>query len=489
MNLLTAPWIPIRDASTPEISLETLLCTDNSDLALGFHRDDLELAALQLAICLTQVLFAPADKRAWRERMRAPLTREAYQEGIQPFREWFDLRHATYPFMQTRGVQAKDFTPIQKLFAGLPEGNNHALFNDAGEIHAVPAAWAALALFNQAVNCPSFGGGFKGGLRGEAPVTTLIKGKTLRETVWRNVLHRDLLREKLPHLADISDEQDRPTWVAPIPANGKLYHYQIGILRGLFWQPAKVELLWNADGKCIGFNKEKFNYTVEGFWQHPHSPFIINLKQKKQFYVSFRNTAPAWTYCNQFLLEKETDKEGHVPALTITQYRGLHETGRLDLIAGGYKNKQASIIQRRHELVSLAHGWDENDENMANLEELIGFALKIKNCLTWALREFAKHANVPKLKLDEIAEQRFYLDSEDFIHRRLRHIAWDEIAAEKQRFFAFLSPLAQNVFEEVTRPYRNPSEPKMLQAWAEKERLLRRALRKLASTQEETPTP
>ncbi|MEZ5593688.1 MAG: type I-E CRISPR-associated protein Cse1/CasA [Gammaproteobacteria bacterium] len=485
MNLLTAPWIPVSSADMPGITLQTLLCQENPELAIRFHRDDIELATLQMLVCLVQVLFLPDNKHTLRERLAKPLTEQEFQAGIAPFVDMFDLRHETHPFMQTRGVSAKDATPVQKLFAGLPEGNNHALFNDAGEITAVPAAWAAIALFNQAVNCPSFGGGFKGGLRGEAPLTTLIRGNSLRETVWFNVLNREYLTASLPHLENI--KEDLPVWINPIAEKSTIHAHQIGLLRGLFWQPAKVELLWNEAGQCIGFKKEKFNYTVDGFWQHPHSPFIVKPKQNKKFYLSFRRSEPAWTYLNELLVHKLTDKQGHVPALVISHFQEVFHHRTLHLIVGGYKNKQASIIQRRHELLSLASGWDEN---MQNLEQLINYAMDIKGKLSWTLREFGKKANLPKLDLSANAEARFYLDSEDFIYSRLQQVDWNELIPEKQRFFDRLASLATRIFEEVTQPYQNLTEPKMLKALAESERLLRRALNKLnpASATKEAET-
>jgi CRISPR system Cascade subunit CasA len=114
---------------------------------------------------------------------------------VEPFCCWFVLDHQQYPFMQTRRVKAKEITPIQKFFIGLPEGNNHALFNDKGEIDAVCASCSAIALFNQASNCPSFGGGFKANLRGSAPNTTFAAGDHLRETLWFNVLSQDRIAD------------------------------------------------------------------------------------------------------------------------------------------------------------------------------------------------------------------------------------------------------------------------------------------------------
>ena len=91
-------------------------------------RDDMELAALQLLICLVQVIFTPSNKQQWQQRIKQPLTADEYEQAVARMMDWFDLLHPQYPFMQTRGVTATDPTPIQKLLIGLPEGNNHVFF-------------------------------------------------------------------------------------------------------------------------------------------------------------------------------------------------------------------------------------------------------------------------------------------------------------------------------------------------------------------------
>lgn len=137
MDLLQAAWIPVRvDSSADRVSLQQLLCSDVR-YQLRSHRDDFELATLQLLISLVQVLLPPTDRSELRQRVAEPLATERYREAAQSYQDWFQLDHSRHPFMQTRGVKAADVTPIQKLFIGLPEGNNHAFFNDRGEINRV----------------------------------------------------------------------------------------------------------------------------------------------------------------------------------------------------------------------------------------------------------------------------------------------------------------------------------------------------------------
>lgn len=206
MNLLKEPWIPVRegnDAAPRLITYRQLLCEDG-DVTLALSRDDMEMACLQLLISLTQVIFTPSKEGELFQHIDAQLSEDEYQNGVAPLLEWFDLAHKKWPFMQVRGVEAKDTTAIQKLF-GLPEGDgSHTFFNDGQEIRTIGLPAAAIALFNQASCSPNFGGGFKGGLRG-VPFTTLVRRDTLsrgdnapvagrlRRLLWWNVLQAEKL--------------------------------------------------------------------------------------------------------------------------------------------------------------------------------------------------------------------------------------------------------------------------------------------------------
>ncbi len=477
MNLLTDPWIPIQESSkTKLITLEDVLCNDEA-CEIALSRDDMELACLQLLVCLTQVLFLPEDKKEWRQRIGEPLDGEEYQQGIQKFIDWFDLKHADIPFMQVRDVCAKKITPIQKLLVGLPEGNNHAFFNDSREINAVSESAAAIFLFNQAVNC-TYGGGIKDGLRvlsQRSPITTLIAADSLRHTIWFNVLHKLSLLKIMPNYEQLK-VNDRPTWVDPIKAKSKINAHEIGLLRGLFWQPMHIELTYsNYNNTCqfyninvdeplvTGFKLQKFGsfktggYDIQGRWIHPHSPRQINLKDKSERYLSFTTTAPAWTQLNHFLIKSEGKKEAYRPAQVVRQF---HELAASDsLIVGGYRNKQASILQRRHDLFLLNAGWDKNG---AQIENFVKTALEIKTVLRNKLYGFAKASGVEGIH--QKAEAIFYHQSEPLIHRALWEMDWATGTQQIVLFRDELIRLSWQIFAQVTHPYSH--EPKMIKALA-----------------------
>jgi CRISPR system Cascade subunit CasA len=464
-NLLTASWIPVsHEGKAQRISLKTLLCTE-TPWEITLPRDDMELAALQLLICLVQVIFPPANDKELRHRIAQPLDESTYDTAVVPYLEWFDLDHPTTPFMQTRGVAAADVTPIQKLFVGLPEGSNHSFFDPEGVIESVCPGCTAIAMFNQASCCPSFGGGFKGTLRGNAPVTTLMDAPHLRRRIWENVL---------PVSAQATWRQagrNLPTWLDPIRAGEKIPAIEIGLTRGLFWQPAKLELIPNkksgvcdscgheSDRTYSGFNKEQFNYIVEGIWRHPHSPMLWNVKkgEVERRYVSFTTTAPAWTQLTQYLPRiSNDDKEGHEPATVIVQYRcrSTEGTTSVGLIIGGYRNNQASILERRHELFSFRPGWEYGIED---LNECVQIALNARGALYKSLMWAAK-GQKDKFKgigvdLHKTAERAFYDRSESFIHERLRVFDFESADREKEALRIHVNQLALDLYNESVTPY------------------------------------
>ena len=469
-KLLLAPWIPVHGSST-RIGLKQLLC-ERERWQLSLPRDDMELACLQLLVSLVQVMLPPPDRDAWRKRVKTPLTEAEYDNAVAPLLDWFDLDHPTHPFMQTRGVSAAESTPIQKLMVGLPEGNNHSFFNAPGEVRHLSAAATAIALFNQASTAPSFGGGFKGGLRG-TPITTLVGGSDLRETVWRNVLCDEQLRRVLPWYE--SAKQQPPVWVEPIREKETIHANQIGLLRGLFWQPAHIELIRSTDmAPCdllggpeqpgySGFNKEKFDFKVVGLWPHPHSPreFEVKKEDRSERILSFTTTAPAWTQCSRFLFSHDDKKAGHRPAAVLDQWR-TSDSGALRLIVGGYRNKQASILQRRHEFFSIGDGWQDEHGQKA-IEWAVDTALACKTLLRAKLYSVVKGNRDKGIKalgvdIHEVAESRFYERTEQLLHDSLRSMRRAERQSEKHAFVDKLATCCHLIFEEVTNPYvRNPA--------------------------------
>lgn len=498
MNLLKDPWIPVRaDGGTGTFCLLTyqqLLC-ESGNWQVSLPRDDLELACVQLLVCMTQVMFLPEDDKTLRARISKTLLPDEFAAGISPCCDWFDLDHPTQPFMQSRKVTGK-LTSVQKLLPGLPEKTStapgaHCFFNEVTEVRYISGAVAAIALFNQATNCPSFGGGFKGSLRGGAPITTLVYGNGLCKTIWQNVLTRKRIEQR--QIAMLGFDKDQPTWVKPIQETTINWN-EIGLVRGLFWQPARVELVKpemvaSCDvlgGKAVpvyaGFRCEKFSFTVNGVWPHPHGAMTKSLKkgdtkkgepEKKleEKFASFTTTVPAWTQLSEFVVPRsindENAKEGSVPAGPITQANELGDIG-LHLLIGGYRTKQASVLERRHEMISLAQGWHDQ----GRLSKLVEIGNEAKKALRGKLYSAVQGNKEKRLKgigaaIHETAEKMFYARTESLIHETFSNeLTFREWATARSAFAKQLAEHCCVIFEELTNPYALKPELIPVIAWA-----------------------
>lgn len=504
MNLLKDPWIPVRaDGGTGAFCLLTyqqLLCEpDNWQVSLP--RDDLELACVQLLVCMTQVMFMPVGdpasdpngNKTLRARITKPLSPDEFAAGIKPCHDWFDLDHPTQPFMQSRGVKAEKVTPIQKILIGLPEGNNHAFFNNVGEVKKLSGALTAVALFNQASNANSMGGGFKGNLRGGTnpyltPVNIFVIGKELRETIWHNVLTLPRIQKLLPGWKP-DFEHDQPTWVKPIKANESIKWNDIGLVRGLFWQPTRLELVQEKsphscdmlEGNPVQvyavFLKEQFKFSVDGLWPHPHGARTATTSDGalKWKFASFSVTSPAWTQLSEFVVPRGVNdpnaKEGSVPSGTVAQADELGE-GRLHLWVGGYCAKQGSIVGRRHEMISLAQGWRDDKGRLPELVEIGKDAVDVlKKSLRDASKGYKNKKKNIKLKgigaaIYETAEKMFYARTESLIHETFSNEdTFSQWAVARKAFAKQIADHCRAIFEELTDPYAMKPELIPVIAW------------------------
>lgn len=502
MNLLTDPWIPVRPLSGggfEQTDLKSLLC-GSKQLLLSLPRDDMEMAACQLLICIVQLLWPPEDLAQGRQRIQQPLTEVEFMAGVAGWEESFDLNHPEHPFMQVRGVVAKDITDMDKLLVGLTGSTSCAFVNQPGQGKALCGGCAAIALFNQAGNAPGFGGGFKSGLRGGAPITTLIQQRCLRTTLWANVLTKDNLDNEYPGWQQ--QLYHTFTWQKPIISNEKIPAASIGLARGLFWQPAHIELSPPSSGglctacgaevekRYLSFLKAKFNYTVEGFWLHPHSPSVEQTKKgvTERRHIGFTLPIPCWTQVGRLLISQQLEKkqEGRRPALVVEQARKLANGKTLHLSIGGYRNNQAAIVERRHEVMAFSKGWERHPEI---INEIVNMGQQYRLALRKALYLFdegMRESNVigAGIPLHDVAERRYYRESDNPVTQLLATINYEQPLQGLSAMHKNLFILCKQLFESTTDPYAH--HPKLIHALAISRTVLNKQLSALKMQGEQT---
>lgn len=502
MNLLNDAWIPVRpvDGGSPaKITLRELLCSDQA-WQLCLPRDDMELAALQLLISLVQISWIPEDDASLRRFLNQPLSPSDFETGVAQWGDMFRLDHPEHPCLQVKGVVAKEATGLDKLMAGLTGATNCTFVNEPGQGDFLCGGCAAIALFNQANNAPSFGGGFKSGLRGGSPVATLIQAidhrrADLRTTLWLNVLTHPRLHALL---GDDLRLQQKPSWQEPIKEKSRISAASIGLFRGLFWQPDHIELTAPVGaGQCTGcghqvdvryngFLKAKFSFDVDGSWPHPHSPRLLQNKKGEieQKFLAFTTSAPSWTQLSRVLVQMDGKKgEGQIPAAVVSQSQEVFRTAATHLIVGGYRNNQASILERRHEVMSLHQGWQTHGEV---IQRLVDIGLGYKSALRSALFTFAegvKNSDVKGagVKAHEKAERDFFRQSEPVVMNLLASLDFTDPVPQFDQLRASLHQLCIELFEQATEPYSH--HPKLVRTMAVARRTLDKHLSDLKPQQ------
>lgn len=487
MNLLLESWIPVQKNGTSQsISLKNLLCQDE-DWHLCLPRDDMELAAFQLMVCVVQVIFMPEDTKHLRQRHVEPIPEADFEKGIKPYIEWFDLLHPTMPFMQTASVKAeknnKNWASLQKLFVGLPEktASSIAFFNTENEIQACNLGIAAIALFQQATNGFSLGGApFSVGLKGSMPLTTLIYENydSLRSNIWKNILTKAFLQAETTLLEGV--RKSEPSWVEPISfdKNKPESTHRISLIRGLFWQPAKVKLTVK-NGLATGFLKETGLSFSNYYWEHPHTPIdqekLAHNDPKEKPYLSARNDLPLWGQMLELLYRKKVKEEGVSAALVVRQYPSVFKTDKngkprvLHLAVGAYvKGGSAEkLAGRKHEIYSLPSGWEEQAKA---IKQLVDYGLEAQKILNTAVFNFGKNlkeeskdknkkgqekSNFIKKQLQPKARADYFNNSEAVMHSILRHL---ELSSDTSYYKQAFTQLAKDTFEQTFAPYQHEAK-------------------------------
>lgn len=521
MNLLTDEWIPVRpQLSGPprQIDLQTLLC-GNDHWEVALPRDDMELAALQLLICLVQVLMPPKDKKQWAERITKPVSPEELATATQGYQDWFQVDHPEYPFMQMKYKKNNSkIETLEKLFTGLDTSENSKFVNEPNLVAAVCQSCCAIMLFNYANNSPSFGGGpdggFKYGIRGTCAISTFTRLNDLRSTIWANIMTQEFMCHNIPGWKN--KEFQQPTWLERIPEKGIVPSSSIDLLRGLFWQPGCLQLGEPISGgrcSCCGhlapkriehFFRAPYGYKINGFWVHPHSPQLLTIKTKKADistnfdYQRWNGSVPAWTQLAGIVVERDikinrNTEIGQRTALVIKQFREFlsNQSGRTQLIVGGYRNSSAKIIERRHELLTLNRGWECHEEAIC---QLVDHGLKYLQALSRALRLFSvkekgsnvetkrvglkyKKKNKVYYSLEEIGKSQFYRRSDELMTRVLADIDFGNPMPTFLVLDHELKQICESVFSELTFPYEH--DPELFRTLAIARRSMQRHIKEI----------
>lgn len=258
--------------------------SDNPWVALDALRPDFNGALIQFLIGLIQTAISPKTDREWRMRLVTPPSREELEAAFYNVKEAFELFGNGPRFMQDLELIGVEEKGISALLIDAPGTQtlkkNCDFFVKRGCVERLCPACVAMALFTLQINAPSGGQGHRTSLRGGGPLTTVILGNTLWQTIWLNTLCD---RFHMPPL--LFDSTVFP-WLGPtrLSDNDELTTPADVHELQVFWgTPRRIRLgalrngpcsLCGSDLDCVNsYFTKNYGVNYKGGWLHPLTPY------------------------------------------------------------------------------------------------------------------------------------------------------------------------------------------------------------------------
>lgn len=419
MDLITEPWLPVvsRTGSRKKIALTELLHNDLFDVA--YPRADFQGAAWQFLIGLMQCTVAPEDEIAWQRGWQGEIDSQRWQQALTAIAPAMQFAAQKPAFLQSFESLDSENTTIAGLLIDSPGGNTLKLNKDhfvkRQTVEKICPHCAVMALFTVQTNSPAGGAGYRVGLRGGGPLTTLVvpaddRDFSLWQKLWLNVLPDKTPPEAVqyplifPWLTASKTSEKPGNIVTDTNAHP---------LQAYWGMPRRIELDFSqtAAGVCdlcgephqhllLEMRVKNYGVQYDG-WRHPLSPYRQALKDPAAPYLALKGQPGGLNYQDWLGLTLEsTDKFNKtvpakvVSALTFDRRRRLPDTG-LWCFAWDMDNAKARCWYQ-HRIPVLTTANDEKFKSVTQcVVELAASALQIlKNQLKSAWFDTPKESQV-----------------------------------------------------------------------------------------------
>lgn len=487
LNLIRDRWIPVQSENDTIDIIAPWEITRNHTttpaITIITPRPDFDGSLVQFLIGLCQTVLPPEDDEDWRELLFNPPEPAELKAAFEPIADAFNLYGSGPRFMQEIGLEDGKTWPIDNLLIDMPEASKNSdntdWFVKRGLIETLCPACTAMALYTLQTNAPGGGRGHMTSMRGGGPMTTLILGPTLWQTVWANVIVKD-------------DDDDRPAtaediarfpWMGSVrKSRGKEVRTPLdGHPDQAFWgTPRRIFL--NDEGRqgtcdLCGHESDRLTTTYQAKphgvsyvgWVHPLSPY--RSKDRAGTELSPRHLQPGGiTYLDWLGLVINDPEGGSVVARNVTQFARHNRPGRVrELVASsggkpriwafGYKMdskrlaKPLCYYQGTMPIVSVDGDWQ------AEFEELVAGMVRAAEEMARNVRLCVKVAlfdNPADAKGDlSVISARFYQATEGAFYRHLERAAAtsnnEDAAAIRRAWYQLLRDTADHLFDEYSQ--------------------------------------
>ncbi|MBN2299066.1 MAG: type I-E CRISPR-associated protein Cse1/CasA [Deltaproteobacteria bacterium] len=343
MNLINDAWMPVIRASGKKDKIAPWQIAEKDDpvIELNAPRPDFQGALYQFLIGLLQTCFAPTDHDEWLDFWENLPDGNAVQAHLLFMAPAFELISESGPaFMQDHNLKNGEPINIASLLIESPGENTmrHNLdhFIKRDRITQICQSCAATALFTLQINAPAGGAGYRVGLRGGGPLTTLVLPNeeiTLWHKLWLNILDIENFVDVIRHptfdvfpwmgnvrISDKGGLSTRPEDTHPLqvywgmPRRIKLFPFE-DIL-------GTCDLCGARDVQIIKkYSTLNYGVNYEGEWVHPLTPYRFDPKKEKPP-LSIKGQKGGLGYRHWTSLSLARSKDADCAAKVVLAYTG-----------------------------------------------------------------------------------------------------------------------------------------------------------------------
>jgi CRISPR system Cascade subunit CasA len=371
MNLIDAPWIPVRRASGARTWVAPWHITDDivhdPIVALDAARPDFNGALMQFLIGLVQTTTSMDSQEAWEAAMDAPPNAEILKAQFDTVRSAFELDGEGPRFMQDLTISPEDATKnhIAALLIETPgvqaEERNADHFVKRGAAAHMCYDCAATALFALQANAPAGGQGNRTSLRGGGPLTTLVAYTRQSQSDHPAILWRDVwlnIRPQREFLLDCDSNRDAPhstfPWLGSIDTlqpGDETQPMQVHPAQMFWGMPRRIRLSFHdvSQGLCeicgrqvkqrlSGYIAKNYGTNYKGPWRHPLTPYYRQKEDDPALPMHPQPGGIGYRYWLGLVLGMAQDKKRIEPARVVQYFiqSDRRKLGQYRLWAFGY---------------------------------------------------------------------------------------------------------------------------------------------------------
>ncbi|MBI4668056.1 MAG: type I-E CRISPR-associated protein Cse1/CasA [Elusimicrobia bacterium] len=418
-NLIQEAWIPVRRKDGTRLRIAPWQVTSEHDknpiVELDAPRPDFNGALIQFLIGLVQTAMAPDNDRQWRESLIGPPDERKVKAALFAIVNAFDLNGPGPRFMQDLNLKQEDgeSKAIDLILIDAPgemtvkKARDH--FTKRDRVLAECPSCSAMALLTLQINAPSGGVGHRTSLRGGGPLTTVVMGDTLWQTIWLNVLTKpdfigtcgdsgkQDISDIFPWMGPTKTSEKGQT-ISPVDVHPAHMFWAMPRRIGLIFEESRQDAcdLCGQNHRLLvrQYTAKNYGNNYKGAWRHPLTPYHNAGEDSGMLSIKADSSVKQYRHWMGWVLKSEREEPARVAHEFLgrqSRWPKLHETLRQParLWACGY---DMDNMKARNWCDSIMPLHQAHETIRADLEKFIRGLLLSAQVVEWQLGNALRHA-------------------------------------------------------------------------------------------------